>query len=162
MNEFRRPTQNTNVNDGMVAQPKFGTKSINNQYEWIDGTEAPVIARYMKTTSYALGGFRRNPNTNLEEDFILMTDEEDFSVGRWGNGVKDPSYYRFNYNNEVVELYSDYEHKAFLFRNKKLLDEGKLVEYDNTEDGKVMEAVPPDGKPNPFEDKDEPLIQFGR
>lgn len=146
-------------NMGMVAEVKYGMKSKNNQYEWLDGTEVPVVARYMKTVSYAVGGWRRNPNTNIEEGFILMTDEADFSTGAYHSKGVEPSFWRFNYLNDVIEIYSEFELKSFKHRNKKFLDEKVLVEYDNTEDGKVMNANIPEE--NPFEEEVAEVV-FGR
>lgn len=162
MNEMmNRSVQSPNA--GMIADVKYGSKSRNNQYEWLDGSEAPIVARYMKTVSYAVGGLRRNPNTNYEEGFILQTDESDFATGKWSDKGQEPSYWRFNYLNDVVELYSEFEHNAFKHRNKYLLENGLLVEYDGTEDGKVLSADIAEYNTNPFEEEVKaPEIVFGR
>src|SRR5690348_3042995 len=125
MNEFTRPNTNTASNN-QVAEPKPATTSLNALYEWRDGSDAPIVARYRKTVSYMVSGFRRNPNDNSEEAFVLKTSDQDFAFGGYNSKGHLPSYWRFNYDSDVVELYSEFEHKRFLQRNKTALDEGIL------------------------------------
>lgn len=153
----------SNAVSGLVAEPKPGTYSINAQYEWRDGSDAPIVARYRKTVSYGVAGYRRNPNDNSEEVFMLRTNDEDFAFGGYTSKGKNPSYWRFNYENDVVELYSDFEHKRFLQRNKTALDDGVLVAFDEIADGTVLDADIPEE--NPFEEEEiavkAPAIVFG-
>jgi hypothetical protein len=150
----------TNIIRAIVRDTNKG--SINNQYDMLNGDEP--VAKYMKTVGYAVSGSRINPNSPLEapelETFILRTSNDDFAPGTWGQYYKEASYWRFNYMNDVVELYSDAELRMFKLRNKALLDKGLLIEYDDTPDGKEFEFVP--AEMNPEEERLSKQLQWGK
>lgn len=135
--------------------------SLNNQYQFLDGTQP--VAKYMKTCLVAITGVRINPNTPFEApemtEFMLRTHENDFAAGKWGKNWKEPSYYKFNYDNDVVELYSVAEVEMFKLYNKKFLDNGVLKEYDGTKDGTVYESVAVEVIEKEKPDK---TVEFGR
>jgi len=137
--------------------------SINNQYRFYNGTQP--VAKYMKTVAYSIVGMRINPNTPVNEpelmDFLLRTHTNDFATAKYGKGWREPDYYRFNYANDVIELYSAEEVEMFKHYNKSLLDNGVLVEYDNTENGKVAIATPPEDEEAEVAETPDKTITFG-
>lgn len=115
-------------------------RSKRNQYDFYIEEVKPLY-RYMKGIMGGVVGRRLDPNTNSPIDFLLQTDDKDVEVNTYDDkGYVDPdlaSYWRFNAANEIIDLYSEHEHRYFLRENKALLENGTLVEYDGREDGHV-------------------------
>lgn len=101
--------------------------SVNHQYvQFYD----KVVKRYKKTTPGAITGRRLNPaNPNEELSFILTSDKNSYKVD-WVDGEKPVlSNVGFNYDTEVLELYSDTEVNYFQRMNRNALMQGLFVEY---------------------------------
>ena len=82
-----------------------------------------VIARYQKTLPCKLAGIRLNPHNPTERvDFILASHEDKFVNGTL----------TFDYDTDVVELYSEQELRMFEALNKKAFQAGKLAPYTDT------------------------------
>lgn len=83
-----------------------------------------VVKRYVKTVPYAVTGFRLDPHNPANRlDWMLKTDEAQFDFD-----TKKVS--GFNYENDVLELYSEQEVKLFERLNRRLIEEGVLKVYN--------------------------------
>ena len=94
-----------------------------------------VKKRYIRRRIEPLTGYRLNPrnavNPNERIDFLLATPDEDVSITPWEEGKPtEVKQTKFNYENEVLELYTDTEVKAFERMNRLLFENGLLVEYE--------------------------------
>jgi hypothetical protein len=96
------------------------TKSIHNIYpEYSDN----VVERWVKATIGAVAGKRIDPYTdNSRIDFLLMSREEDFDVAT--------RKLTFNYETEVIELYTAREATLFRSLNKPAIEAGLLKPYE--------------------------------
>lgn len=111
-------------------------ESINHQYMQFGNQ---VVKRYVRTTTYPIGGKRYNPFADKPEviDFLLATPADNFTytpeVDPNGGGVVKTvvTQNKFDYDTEVVELYSDDEVKMFQRLNRALLEDGALIEYND-------------------------------
>lgn len=95
-----------------------------------------VVARYQKAIPCKLSGTRLSPNDdNTRIDFILSSREENFENGA----------IRFNYKDDVIELYSDKEARMFQAINNRLFEAGSLVPYtDSPAEVKIDNALSQD------------------
>lgn len=96
--------------------------SVNNIYYTADG---PPVMRYQKTVTHSLSGWRIDPQTGKQVDFILES-----APLSTGYKYEDLGKQLFNYEHDVVELYSEKEVQFFRKRNKPLFEKGLLQEYD--------------------------------
>lgn len=109
-------------------------KSINHQFiEFSD----QVIKRYTKARLQPLTGWRLNPrnavNPNERLEFLLATPENNVEFIPYGDGeptkVKQT---KFSYEDEVLEIYTEIEVRSFERMNRLLIENGLLVEYNDT------------------------------
>lgn len=77
------------------------------------------VARYRKTIRSKIAGVRMHPDSGVQVGFVLESDD-------------DPD--TFDYDREVLELYSDKEHKFFKQANRRLIEEGLLAPFNGTAD----------------------------
>lgn len=104
--------------------------SFNHQFVQHAGT---IVRKYTKTTNRAITGFRLDPS-RLENriDWLLASPESAFDV-TWNDGEEVKLVRKsFTYEDEVLELYSDAEVRAFERWNAGLLARGILKEYDGS------------------------------
>lgn len=107
--------------------------SVNHQFpEYQDA----VYARYKKTSTAAIGGNRLNPSDPKERmPFVLMSSFDQFDI--------ETETLQFNYENDVIELYSEQEEKAFKRLNARLFKNGLIEVYKgdvpNFEDNTLSE-----------------------
>lgn len=104
--------------------------SINHQF--VQHSEK-TVKKYVRTTNKAVTGFRLDPN-RLENriDWLLASPDNAFEV-IWIDGeevkvIRKPGM--FEYEDEVLELYSQPEVDVFKRLNRGLLERGILVEYE--------------------------------
>ncbi len=103
--------------------------SVNHQYIQFSDQ---VIKRYKKATVGLLTGTRLNPHRpENQEDWLLQTPESNFMF------VQDPDTGKTRlvrtketYEDEVIELYSPLEVKLFERLNKRAIESGALIEYN--------------------------------
>jgi hypothetical protein len=74
--------------------------------------ENPPVARYVKTIESKVGGIRFDSRGQTEVGFVLES---------------DPTH--FDYDSEVLEIYTERENRALKQLNRKLFSEGYLKEY---------------------------------
>lgn len=97
--------------------------SVNHQF--IELSEL-AVKRYTKTVPYIVSGKRLNPhNKTAKMDFTLKTHSKDFDF-------ETKKAKSFDYEHEVVELYSEDEVRFFIRMNRYLLDQGLIKEYFGT------------------------------
>lgn len=103
--------------------------SVNNIYIEFDQN---VYSRYKKTSTGAIAGKRQDPHSQTRQrvDFLLMSDWKDFDMNT--NSV------RFNYDNDVIEIYSADEDRVFRILNAYLFQNGYLAPYDGNRDAPDM------------------------
>lgn len=83
-----------------------------------------VIARYRKVVTCAIAGTRLDPHdTTRRLTFLLESDEKDFDV--------EKRQLAFNYDNDIIELYSDIEMRMFRALNKPLFAQGMIAPYED-------------------------------
>lgn len=86
------------------------------------------VARYAKTIRSKIAGVRLHPESGAQVGFVLESNE-------------DPD--TFDYDTEILELYTDKEHRFFKQANKKLIEEGLLKPFSGTaEDVQLNNLVP--------------------
>jgi hypothetical protein len=73
----------------------------------------PPVKRYVKTVPSKVGGIRFDANGKLEVGFVLESDEDGF-----------------NYEAEVLEIYTTREDRALRQLNRSLFTQGYLKEYN--------------------------------
>lgn len=79
-------------------------------------TAGEPLARYARVPSYGITGWRLNPDDNLKKiEFSLVPTNDDF-----------------DYERDVIELYSDKEIKFFKQANRYLFAQGLLKDYEGT------------------------------
>ena len=106
--------------------------SVNHQYIELQDT---VFKRYHKTEIAALSGKRLNPHNLAEQVYFLLTTPEHCilykTVQQGDNEVVEFSgrTKELDYEQEVLEIYSDKEDVIFRTLNKVLFERGLLVEY---------------------------------
>lgn len=109
-------------------------------YEFAD----KVVKRYAKVPVHIISGSRVDPHeTRRTIPWVLQTRPENFDVK-----TKER---KFVYEDEVIELYSQFEVDAFLRLNKNLFEAGLLKVYEgeqaqvntanNLSDSELMEIV---------------------
>jgi hypothetical protein len=109
-------------------------KSENHQYiEFSD----QVLKRYVKTRLEPITGFRLNPrnsvNPNERISFLLATPEDNVQYTPYGDGNQTQlKQTAFTYEDEVLELYTETEVRAFERMNRLLIENGLLAEYSDT------------------------------
>lgn len=102
-----------------------------------------VIARYTKTIQGILTGFRLDPSRPENRmDWVLQSPETSFVF------VADPETGKvtlirkeFDYEQEVLEIYSENELKLFQRLNRHNIENGVLVTYENTSPGVDLSNV---------------------
>lgn len=102
---------------------------MSNNHQFIQYSDR-VVKRYIRTRNQAVTGYRQDPHRPENRiDFLLMSPESDFDVV-WKDGEEvDVVRKNFDYDNEVIELYSDNEVKMFQRWNRMLIENGILTEY---------------------------------
>lgn len=95
--------------------------SVNHQ--WVEFSEQ-VYTRYKKTSVNAIQGKRQDPLTKARIDFILASD--------WRNFNMETEKLTFNYDTDVIEVYSAEEDRVFRALNSYLFQNGFLAPYDGT------------------------------
>lgn len=83
--------------------------TINNQYL----TAGEPHRRFVKTVDHALTGWRLNPDTGQQIEFVLVSKSKEF-----------------DYDTEVLEVYSEREYKFLIQRNRYLFENGYLKDYN--------------------------------
>ena len=84
--------------------------------------EDQVVERWKKTSIHAVAGMRLNPyHSESRISFLLMSNEDDFNL--------TTRVLTFNYENEIIELYSEREVLLFKRLNKEIIERGLLVPY---------------------------------
>lgn len=82
-----------------------------------------VVRRYAKVPIHMVAGARIDPyDTRRQVSWLLSTKPENFDL-------KNKTRV-FDYEDEVIELYSEFEADAFVRLNKKLIAEGLLKVYE--------------------------------
>jgi hypothetical protein len=82
-----------------------------------------VYKRYAKVPTNIVAGLRADPfDSRVQVGWTLSTSEEDFNY-------ETKTRAKFNYENEVIEIYSEQEDALFRRLNKNLLSKGLLKEY---------------------------------
>lgn len=99
-----------------------------------------IIKRYVRTTVYPVSGRRLNPRNKVNPfeviDFLLATPADNFNFNvetdpNGGGVIKTTlAQTKFDYEHEVIELYTDEELKMFQRLNRDLLTDGDLIEFD--------------------------------
>lgn len=85
-----------------------------------------VFSRYKKTTVGAVCGKRLSPFDNSRIDFVLMSN--------WGKFNPENNRLKFNYETDVIEIYSEQEDKVFRALNAYLFHNGLIAPFDGTRD----------------------------
>lgn len=94
-----------------------------------------VYKRYTKAELAALSGIRPNPHDLKERiPFLIITPESAISYkpDKDGYDIIDGRI-RVDYDKEVLEIYSPEEDRIFRQINRKLIENGLLVEYQSTQ-----------------------------
>lgn len=92
--------------------------------------DSQIVKRYAKTTVGILTGYRLDPyRPENRLDWLLASKNSSFQVV-WEDG-QQPKTIRtgFNYEDEVIELYSDIEVRLFERLNKNAIESGALKLY---------------------------------
>lgn len=88
--------------------------------------EEKVFKRYSKVPVHILSGMRPDPyETRKSIPWVLQTKDENYNI-------KEKKL-TFEYEDEVIELYSQYEVDTFKRLNKNLFDKGYFKEYNGTQ-----------------------------
>lgn len=109
-------------------------KSINHQFIQFNGE---AVKRYTKSRLQPITGWRLNPenavNTNERIEFLLATPEDNLEITPYGDGENTKiRQVRFTYEDEVLELYTEQEARSFERMNRLLIQNGLLVEYNES------------------------------
>jgi hypothetical protein len=84
-----------------------------------------VVKRYAKVPIHIVAGVRIDPyDARRQVAWLLETQVENFDVKSKAR--------TFNYEDEVIELYSDFEVDSFVRLNRKLIAAGTLKVYEGT------------------------------
>jgi hypothetical protein len=82
-----------------------------------------VVKRYAKVPVHMVSGFRIDPyDTRKQVAWLLATRPENYDVKTKAR--------TFEYEDEVIELYSEFEAEAFIRLNRKLIAQGLLKVYE--------------------------------
>jgi hypothetical protein len=92
-----------------------------------------VYSRYRKTSVGAVCGARLHPRTQDRVSFILMSSDNKFNPE--GNKLE------FDYDTDVVEIYSEGEDKTFRAWNSYLFKTGLLVPYTGEKEADDISAA---------------------
>jgi hypothetical protein len=83
-----------------------------------------IVARYKKTSVYAIAGVRLDPhNESRRVSFLLQSRDDHYDIAA--------KKLTFNYDTDVIELYSDREVRLFESLNRKAIESGALVPYED-------------------------------
>ncbi len=93
-----------------------------------------IVARYKKVTIGAVSGIRLDPNDPKRRLSFLL--ESKFS-----NFNQDTKQLTFNYEDDVLELYSEREKLVFKQLNPYLFQSGLIAEYHGEKDTIVDQSV---------------------
>lgn len=85
-----------------------------------------VYTRYKKTTMGGISGKRLDPHTKQRIDFLLISD--------WKNYTLETNTLKFNYDTDVIEIYSADEDRVFRILNAYLFQNGMIAPYDGSRD----------------------------
>jgi hypothetical protein len=91
-----------------------------------------VVERWVKTPVHMVSGKRLNPYNPTEQiDWALRTRRENFNYDRYSQREHPDkaSKVTFDYEDEVLELYSEVEAKLFRRLNRVLIERGLLKPY---------------------------------
>lgn len=84
-----------------------------------------VVKRYAKVPVHMVAGVRIDPyDSRRQVAWLLETSADNFDV--------KTKTRTFSYEDEVIELYSDFEAESFVRLNKKLIAAGTLKVYEGT------------------------------
>lgn len=87
--------------------------------------EDQIVERWKKTVIHAVAGTRLDPyHQESRISFLLMTRSDDFNI--------ETRTLTFNYESEVIELYSPREALLFKRLNREIIERGLLVPYTET------------------------------
>lgn len=93
--------------------------------------EESVYCRYKKTVPTMVSGTRRNPYKPEESiAFVLATDSRNFNFDRIGKNEPLGEQITFNYDDEVLEVYTEQEDKFIRRVNAHFFREGILIAYE--------------------------------
>lgn len=93
-----------------------------------------IVARWQKISIGAVAGSRVDPyDPSKRVTFLLKSAEDDFDL--------EKKTLTFNYENDVIELYSDLEARMFPAINKAIMEQGLLAPYHGTAIGTDMSNV---------------------
>ena len=97
----------------------MNSRSVHNIYpEFSD----QVVERWQKATIHAVAGTRLDPyQTGKRITFLMMSRDENFSV--------ETRVLAFDYDSDVIELYSEREKKLFASLNRDAIQRGLLKPY---------------------------------
>jgi hypothetical protein len=107
------------TNHQTSAQRELRSKSLNNIYPELQDDDVKPIKRYMKTTVGMVSFSRRDPTIaqRVEVDGLLRTARDKRDDLIW------------DYNHEVIELYSEADVRFFERQNAALIADGKIVDF---------------------------------
>jgi hypothetical protein len=84
-----------------------------------------VVKRYTKTTVHAIAGKRLDPyHPDQRIDFLLISDERNYN--------HESRKLAFDYDTDVIELYSEREVRLFATLNKATISAGMLIVHDES------------------------------
>jgi hypothetical protein len=87
--------------------------------------EDQIHSRWKKTTVHALAGTRIDPyHPDMRIPFLLMSAEKNFN--------HETRVLQFDYETDVIELYSERESRLFKSLNRVHLESGKLIPYEES------------------------------
>ena len=93
--------------------------STNNIFPELEGK---IFKRYSKVPVHMIAGMRPDPyETRKSISWVLQTKDENYSIRE--------KQLTFEYEDEVIELYSQFEVDTFKRLNKNLFDQGFFKEY---------------------------------
>jgi hypothetical protein len=93
--------------------------SVNNIFPELEGK---IFTRYSKVPVHMLAGLRPDPyETRKSIPWVLQTNDKNYDI-------KEKKL-TFEYEDEVIELYSQFEVDTFKRLNKQLFDQGFFKEY---------------------------------
>ena len=86
-----------------------------------------VVARWRKAVIHGVAGIRIDPyKTDARISFLLQSDNDKYDV--------TTKILTFDYETDVLELYSERESKLFANLNRNAIQRGLLVQYEQSRD----------------------------
>lgn len=97
--------------------------SANNQFIEYDDQ---VYARYKKASIGAVSGIRLHPRTQERVGFILLSSLDNFTI--------ETKSLDFNYDTDILEIYSPEEDRLFRKLNAYLFNSGLLIPFEDSKE----------------------------